>query len=81
MSKTNKIKIILPSDPTIKDSNGIVTDQMEFVSVNGKNYLIRCDEEVEVPPEVYEVIQNKIKARAETRQLIKAKAFKEPPKA
>lgn len=85
MSKAEKaenkmIKVVLPSDPTIKGANGQEIEQTEFFSVNGVNYLIKCDEEVEVPPEVYEVIKNKAEARAAAREFRKAKAFK-PPKA
>lgn len=36
--------------------------QEEFFSVNGKNYIIKRGETVEIPPEVEEVIRNGEKA-------------------
>ncbi len=41
---------------------GIDAVQEEFFSVNGKNYIIKRGEEVEIPEEVAEVIRNGEKA-------------------
>lgn len=47
-----KITVILPLN------RGQNANQDEFFSVNGKNYIIRRGEEVEIPEEVAEVIRN-----------------------
>lgn len=74
-SKT--VTVILPRDP---NKTGNDADQ-EFFSVNFKNYLIKIDEPVEVPPEVAEVINNVAESRRKARQYAKEKAFKDskPP--
>lgn len=45
--------------PRLQGQNAL---QREFFSVNGKNYLIKRGEEVEIPEEVAEVIRNAEKA-------------------
>ena len=45
--------------PKLKGSNAI---QEEFFSVNGKNYIIKRGETVEIPEDVAEVIRNAEKA-------------------
>lgn len=45
--------------PKLKGSNAI---QEEFFSVNGKNYIIKRGETVEIPDDVAEVIRNAEKA-------------------
>ena len=47
-----KITVTLPLN------RGQNANQDEFFSVNGKNYIIRRGEEVEIPEEVAEVIRN-----------------------
>ena len=51
-TKGNKVTVRLPRLP---GQNAI---QEEFYSVNGKNYLIKRGETVEIPEEVAEVIRN-----------------------
>lgn len=53
-----KVKIILPLTRAEKDD--------VYVCVNGKSYLIKRGEEVEVPASVAEVIRNKEKMLAES---------------
>ena len=55
-TKSKKIAVTLPRLP------GQNARQEEFFSVNGKNYIIKRGEEVEVPEEVAEVIRNANKA-------------------
>ena len=43
---------------TLPLNRGQNANQDEFFSVNGKNYIIRRGEEVEIPEEVAEVIRN-----------------------
>ena len=45
--------------PRLSGQNAV---QEEFFSVNGKNYIIKRGEEVEIPEEVAEVIRNAEKA-------------------
>ena len=47
-----KVTVRLPRHP------GQNARQEEFISVNGKNYLIQRGETVEIPEEVAEVIRN-----------------------
>ena len=56
-----KVKIILPITRTEKED--------EYVALNGKSYLIKRGEEVEVPAGVAEILRNREK------QLAKAFAF------
>lgn len=72
-TKPKTVTVILPRDP---NKTGNDADQ-EFFSVNFKNYLIKTDEPVEVPPEVAEVINNVAESRRKARQYAKEKAFKE----
>ena len=80
--KPQKVTVILPSDPLVRDSSGNGGEQQEFFSVNGRNILVKCDEPVEVDPEFVEVINNKAKARREAAIFVKKNAFRdsEPPK-
>ena len=55
-TKTKRVTVRLPKLP------GQNANQEEFFSVNGKNYIIRRGEEVEIPEEVAEVIRNAEKA-------------------
>ena len=55
-TKTKRVTVKLPKLP------GQNANQEEFFSVNGKNYIIRRGEEVEIPEEVAEVIRNAEKA-------------------
>lgn len=77
-----KVTIIIPSDPLVRDSNGSAGGQQRFFSVNGKNYLIKCDEPVEVDPEIAEVIRFINEMKKEARQYVKETVFREsvPPK-
>ena len=52
--------------------------QEEFFSVNFKNYLIKRGVYVEVPIEVYEVIENAEKAEDYAVEYAEAKAVREP---
>lgn len=81
-TEPQKVTVILPSDPLVRDSSGNVGEQQEFFSVNGKNILVKCDEPVDVPREFLEVIENKAKARREAAIFVKQNAFRnsEPPK-
>lgn len=47
-----------------------------FVGINGTNYQIRTDEEVEVPAAVAEVLANSKKLRKEARAKARAKGIK-----
>ena len=51
-AKSKKVLVTLPLN------RGQNANQDEFFSVNGKNYIIRRGEEVEIPEEVAEVIRN-----------------------
>lgn len=55
-TKEKRVTVTLPR---LRGQNAI---QEEFFSVNGKNYIIKRGEEVEVPIEVAEVIRNADKA-------------------
>lgn len=55
-TKGKRVAVTLPR---LRGQNAI---QEEFFSVNGKNYIIKRGEEVEVPVEVAEVIRNADKA-------------------
>lgn len=55
-SKGKKVTVRLPR------LNGQNAIQEEFFSVNGKNYIIKRGETVEIPEEVAEVIRNGEKA-------------------
>lgn len=80
--KPQKVTVILPSDPLVRDSNGNVGEQQRFFSVNGKNYLVKCDEPVEVDPEIAEVIRFIKEMKKEARQYVKETVFRDsvPPK-
>lgn len=75
-TKPKTVRVILPSDPLVRDSGGNVGEQQEFFSVNGKNILVKCDEPVDVPEEFAEVINNKAKARREAAIFAKQNAFR-----
>ena len=53
--KQQNAKRVLVRLPRNKGQNA---NQDEFFSVNGKNYIIKRGEEVEIPEEVAEVIRN-----------------------
>lgn len=55
-TKGKRVTVRLPRLP------GQNANQEEFFSVNGKNYIIRRGETVEIPEEVAEVIRNAEKA-------------------
>ena len=55
-TKEKRITVRLPRLP------GQNANQEEFFSVNGKNYIIKRGEEVEIPEAVAEVIRNAEKA-------------------
>jgi hypothetical protein len=63
-TKGNRITVRLPRLP---GQNAI---QEEFFSVNGKNYIIKRGETVEVPEEVAEVIENAEKAEEYALQYV-----------
>lgn len=52
VTKKQRVTVRLPRNP------GQNARQEEFFSVNGKNYLIKRGETVEIPEEVAEVIRN-----------------------
>ena len=56
---TTKSKRVMVRLPRLYGQNAI---QEEFFSVNGKNYIIKRGEDVEIPEEVAEVIRNAQKA-------------------
>ena len=56
---TTKSKRVTVRLPKLPGQNAI---QEEFFSVNGKNYIIKRGETVEIPKEVAEVIRNAEKA-------------------
>lgn len=55
-NNAKRIEVRLPRNP------GQNANQDEFFSVNGKNYIIKRGETVEIPEEVAEVIRNAEKA-------------------
>lgn len=55
-TKSKRVTVRLPRLP------GQNANQEEFFSVNGKNYIIKRGETVEIPEEVAEVIRNAEKA-------------------
>lgn len=55
-AKSKKVTVKLPR---LAGQNAI---QDEFYSVNGRNYMVKRGEEVEIPEEVAEVIRNAEKA-------------------
>ena len=55
-AKSKKILVKLPLN------RGQNANQDEFFSVNGKNYIIKRGEEIEIPEAVAEVIRNSEKA-------------------
>ena len=55
-TKGKRVTVKLPRLP------GQNANQEEFFSVNGKNYIIKRGEDVEIPEEVAEVIRNAQKA-------------------
>jgi hypothetical protein len=57
-AKSRRVLVTLPLN------RGQNANQDEFFSVNGKNYIIKRGEEVEIPEEVAEVIKNAEKADA-----------------
>ena len=59
-----KVTVRLPRNP------GQNARQEEFFSVNGKNYLIKRGETVEIPEEVAEVIRNAEKAEEFAMQYV-----------
>jgi hypothetical protein len=56
-TKGKRVTVRLPRLP------GQNANQEEFFSVNGKNYIIKRGETVEIPEEVAEVIRNADKAK------------------
>lgn len=80
--KPNKVLITIPSDPLVREGNGVARDQQVFLSVNGKSILVKCDEPVEVDPEFAEVLALQARAKREAAQFEKQSAFSnsEPPK-
>lgn len=75
---TTKGKRVTVTLPMLPGQNAI---QEEFFSVNGKNYIIKRGEEVEIPEAVAEVIRNaqnaELYAMRYVENLDKAKADKE----
>jgi hypothetical protein len=63
-TKGKKITVRLPR---LSGQNAV---QEEFFSVNGKNYIIKRGETVEVPEEVAEVIENAEKAEEYALQYV-----------
>ena len=59
-----KVTVRLPRNP------GQNARQEEFFSVNGKNYLIKRGETVEIPEEVAEVIRNAEKSEEYAMQYV-----------
>ncbi len=81
-AKPKKVTIVIPSDQLVRDGSGNTADQQEYLSVNGKSILIKCDEPVEVDPEFAEIIRQRQAARKAAQQYIKETAFRDskPPK-
>ena len=75
---TTKSKRVTVTLPMLPGQNAI---QEEFFSVNGKNYIIKRGEEVEIPEAVAEVIRNaqnaELYAMRYVENLDKAKVDKE----
>ena len=75
---TTKSKRVTVRLPRLPGQNAI---QEEFFSVNGKNYIIKRGETVDIPEEVAEVIRNAEKAEEYALQYVdgldKAKKEKE----
>lgn len=72
-TKNKTVKVMLQRDP---NKTGSEADQ-EFFSVNGKNYLIKTDEMVDVPEEVAYLIENINKQRTAARKFANKMAFKD----
>lgn len=74
-TKGKRVTVRLPRLP------GQNANQEEFFSVNGKNYIIKRGEDVEIPEEVAEVIRNAQKAEEYAMKYVegldKSKAEKE----
>lgn len=75
-TKSKRVQVRLPK---LSGQNAI---QEEFYSVNGKNYIIKRGETVEIPEEVAEVIRNAEKAEEYAMQYVEGldKAKKEKEK-
>jgi len=73
-SESKKIQVRLPRNP------GQNANQDEFFSVNGKNYIIKRGEYVDIPVELYEVIVNGEKAEEAAFKFAEEQAVREPSK-
>ena len=75
-TKSKRVTVRLPRLP------GQNANQEEFFSVNGKNYIIKRGETVEIPEEVAEVIRNAEKAEEYAMNYVESldKAKKEKEK-
>lgn len=77
MAETSKSE----KNPTVRVKlprlNGHNANQDEFFSVNGKNYIIKRGEYVEVPPELEEVIRNGEKAEDAAFEYAEAQKLRE----
>lgn len=73
-AKSKRVTVRLPR---LQGQNAI---QEEFFSVNGKNYIIKRGETVEIPEEVAEVIRNSEKADEYALQYVDRLAKKEEEK-
>lgn len=58
-------------------NKGVNANQDEFFSVNGKNYIIKRGEYVDIPPELAAVIQNGEIAEEVAWRFAESKALKE----
>lgn len=73
-TESKKIQVRLPRNP------GQNANQDEFFSVNGKNYIIKRGEYVDIPMELYEVIVNGEKAEEAAFKFAEEQAVREPSK-
>ena len=71
--KSKRIRYTLP----FLDSG---SSTQEFYSINGKDYIIKRGETVELPEEVYNFITEQEKAKNEAIKRAMAEGFKEPEK-
>lgn len=72
MNKQNRVPLFIPESEDIK------APKEEFISVNGKNYIVQKGVTVLVPPEVKEVWDNAQDAIKERNRYAEARKVREP---
>ena len=59
---------------------GIDSPKQEFYSINGKDYILKRGEAIELPEDVYDYIMEQEKAKLEAIKRARAIGLKEPTK-